>query len=87
MKNEILKSVIPLVAVTLSIVGAFAFKNAPEKVEDGLHFGATKIAGVCSITEVQCTDEESDNPCFDGSEQLWKMNNVTSCPNQLYRVD
>lgn len=86
MKITFLKSALPFVAIALSVAATFAFKPAPA-TEDDLFLGATKIAGVCTVTEKECQDEQTDNPCFSGTRQLYRYVNNTSCPSMLYEIE
>ena len=85
MKTTILKTVFPLLAFVFAIAGAFAFKPAPDTVDDNF-FGARRIGlNECQITAVECTDVNTGVICQDGTETLYKMISGTSCPDQLWR--
>ncbi len=87
MKTRFLKSVLPLIAVLIASVGAFAFKNVQEDGPTAMVLGAYKSGVNCVNTSITCSTVETDEPCFSGTQPLYHRLNGTSCPNQVWKIN
>lgn len=89
MKTRIFKTVFPIMAFVIAIMGAFAFNSVPEKDTKAVaqFLGHYKENGICVDSGVMCQDEIVTTPCKSGTKDLFKRLSNTNCPDQLWEIE
>jgi hypothetical protein len=86
MKTRFLKPGLQFATILFAVVGAFAFSQAPEN--DSVfttEFGRLPNPQ-CTLTDVNCSVEETALPCKNSSNVTLRHFNGSSCPTQLYKI-
>lgn len=86
MKSRFLKPGLQFATILFAVVGAFAFSQAPEN--DSVlttEFGRLPDAH-CTLTDVECSVEETSMPCKNNNNVTLRQWNGSSCPTQLYKI-
>jgi hypothetical protein len=87
MKTRIFKTIFPVMAFMIAILGAFAFKSVPAEEANSLLpvIGHYKVNGFCE-PQTECQDDNPTTACqFNGQNVYRKLSN-TSCSSALYRI-
>lgn len=88
MKKLLIKSGLPMLALTLAVGGALAFTNSEGAISK--NYDETIVLGKlfesCVPTQVECTTDQTGMVCSNGSSNLYREDGNGQCTIPLFRI-